>query len=85
LATGRWRSAAPHPGRHRAGRPCPRASGRDFRRRLRSAAKRATDLADFGRTIRFLVATPSITGQMIALDGGQHIAWQTPDILDANE
>jgi hypothetical protein len=47
--------------------------------------QRATDLADFGRTIRFLVATPSVTGQMIALDGGQHIAWQTPDILGANE
>ena len=21
-----------------------------------------------------------MTGQMIALDGGQHLAWQTPDI-----
>jgi hypothetical protein len=23
-----------------------------------------------------------VTGQMIALDGGQHLAWQTPDIGD---
>ncbi len=30
--------------------------------------------AEFGRTIRFLFDTPSITGQMIALDGGQHLA-----------
>ncbi|TIT94789.1 MAG: short-chain dehydrogenase, partial [Mesorhizobium sp.] len=21
-----------------------------------------------------------VTGQMIALDGGQHLAWQTPDV-----
>jgi NAD(P)-dependent dehydrogenase (short-subunit alcohol dehydrogenase family) len=66
--------------------PSPRQDQRDFDRQAAAIPlKRATDLADFGRTIRFLVATPSITGQMIALDGGQHIAWQTPDILDANE
>jgi NAD(P)-dependent dehydrogenase (short-subunit alcohol dehydrogenase family) len=38
------------------------------------------ELAEFGRAIRFLVETPSITGQMIALDGGQHLAWKTPDV-----
>ncbi len=31
-------------------------------------------------TTRFLLATPSLTGQMIALDGGQHLAWRTPDV-----
>lgn len=36
------------------------------------------ELAEFGRTIRFLFDTPSITGQMIAVDGGQHLAWQRP-------
>lgn len=30
--------------------------------------------------IRFILATPSMTGQMIALDGGQHLAWKTPDV-----
>lgn len=66
--------------------PSPRQQQRDFDRQAAAVPlKRATDLADFGRAIRFLVETPSITGQMIALDGGQHIAWQTPDILDANE
>jgi NAD(P)-dependent dehydrogenase (short-subunit alcohol dehydrogenase family) len=42
-------------------------------------------LPEFGRTIRFLFDTPSITGQMIALDGGQHLAWQTPDVLENRE
>ena len=35
------------------------------------------ELAEFGRTIRFLVENRSITGQVIALDGGQHIAWRS--------
>ncbi|MFB2551156.1 SDR family oxidoreductase [Ensifer soli] len=47
--------------------------------------KRGPDLAEFGRTIRFLFDTPSITGQMIALDGGQHLAWETPDIMEIVE
>jgi len=42
-------------------------------------------LSEFGRTIRFLVDTPSITGQMIALDGGQHLAWETPDVVGIEE
>jgi NAD(P)-dependent dehydrogenase (short-subunit alcohol dehydrogenase family) len=42
-------------------------------------------LTEFGRTIRFLFDTPSITGQMIALDGGQHLAWQTPDVAEIME
>jgi len=41
----------------------------------------APALAHFGRAIRFLVETDSVTGQMIALDGGQHLAWQTPDAV----
>lgn len=43
------------------------------------------ELAEFGATIRYLWETPSITGQMIALDGGQHLAWETPDVILANE
>jgi NAD(P)-dependent dehydrogenase (short-subunit alcohol dehydrogenase family) len=47
--------------------------------------KRGPQLDEFGRAIRFLFETPSITGQMIALDGGQHLAWETPDILEIVE
>jgi NAD(P)-dependent dehydrogenase (short-subunit alcohol dehydrogenase family) len=42
-------------------------------------------LEEFGRTIRYFVETPSVTGQMIALDGGQHMSWQTPDLVEVNE
>jgi NAD(P)-dependent dehydrogenase (short-subunit alcohol dehydrogenase family) len=42
--------------------------------------KRGPELAEFGATIRYLWQTRSITGQLIALDGGQHLAWETPDV-----
>ena len=32
--------------------------------------------------VRFLVGAELVTGQMIAVDGGQHLAWRTPDIVD---
>lgn len=47
--------------------------------------ERRVDLADFGRAVRFLVETRSMTGQMLALDAGQHLAWQTPDVLGSRE
>lgn len=47
--------------------------------------KRGPALEEFARTLRFLYDTPSITGQMIALDGGQHLAWETPDVAGISE
>jgi NAD(P)-dependent dehydrogenase (short-subunit alcohol dehydrogenase family) len=46
---------------------------------------RPPDLADFGRTVRYFVENRSITGQVIALDGGQHLGWQTPDVAAITE
>lgn len=43
------------------------------------------NLDEFGRTIRFILETSSMTGQMIALDGGQHLAWQTADVVGIEE
>lgn len=42
-------------------------------------------LAEFGATIRYLWEARSVTGQMIAVDGGQHLAWQTPDVTGMTE
>ena len=47
--------------------------------------KRAPDLSEFGATIRYFWAARSVTGQMIALDGGRHLAWQTPDVTGMTE
>ncbi len=36
--------------------------------------KRGPTLQEIAAAVRFILATPSMTGQMIALDGGQHLA-----------
>jgi NAD(P)-dependent dehydrogenase (short-subunit alcohol dehydrogenase family) len=41
----------------------------------------AVDPADIGQALRYLIDATSVTGQMIAVDGGQHLAWRTPDVL----
>jgi NAD(P)-dependent dehydrogenase (short-subunit alcohol dehydrogenase family) len=33
----------------------------------------------------FLARARSVTGQMIAVDGGQHLAWETPDVVGMRE
>lgn len=47
--------------------------------------QRGPALGAFGATIRYLWEMDSITGQMIALDGGQHLAWQTMDVAVSTE
>ena len=44
--------------------------------------QRGPELDEICSAVRFIIDAPSMTGQMIALDGGQHLAWQTPDIYD---
>ncbi len=52
-----------------------------------AAQRAATPLArgagpeEIVAALRFILATPSFTGQMLAMDGGQHLAWETPDVL----
>ncbi|MBI1685895.1 SDR family oxidoreductase [Caulobacter hibisci] len=41
----------------------------------------AVDPAELAAALRYLIDAPSVTGQMIAVDGGQHLAWRTPDVL----
>ncbi|HEX4178899.1 MAG TPA: SDR family oxidoreductase [Rhizomicrobium sp.] len=36
------------------------------------------DPAEVARTVHFLLESPSLTGQMIAVDGGEHLAWAQP-------
>lgn len=63
-----------------------RQSEEDFQQQVDGLIMKAgPGFGEFGRTIRFLYDTPSITGQMIALDGGQHLAWQTPDVAEITE
>ena len=58
-----------------------RQTDADFRQQNEALLlQHGPDLAEFGATVRYLWTAKSVTGQMIALDGGQHLAWETPDV-----
>jgi len=38
--------------------------------------------ADVAEAVVYLASANSVTGQMIAVDAGQHLGWRTPDIID---
>ena len=46
---------------------------------------RGTSPEEISTTVKFILLQPALTGQMIVLDGGQHLVWQTPDITEVNE
>jgi NAD(P)-dependent dehydrogenase (short-subunit alcohol dehydrogenase family) len=37
---------------------------------------------EIAAALTYLIDARSVTGQMIAVDGGQHLAWRTPDVID---
>jgi NAD(P)-dependent dehydrogenase (short-subunit alcohol dehydrogenase family) len=43
--------------------------------------RRAVGEAEVADAVLYLAQAPSVTGQMIAVDAGQHLAWETPDIV----
>lgn len=66
--------------------PSERQQPGDFEKQVDAVLlKKAPLLDEFATTIDYLWRTRSVTGQMIALDGGQHLAWETPDIAGISE
>lgn len=48
--------------------------------RAATVLKRGAHPQDICAALGFFVDSPAVTGQMIAVDGGQHLAWETPDV-----
>ncbi|HEX9463275.1 MAG TPA: SDR family oxidoreductase [Alphaproteobacteria bacterium] len=66
--------------------PSPRQSEAQFARQVTSVPlQRAPSVDEIAATLRFILTTPSLTGQMIALDGGQHLNWAAPAAAPVNE
>lgn len=42
---------------------------------------RGANPSDITAALGFFLDSPAVTGQFLAIDGGQHLAWQTPDVL----
>ena len=60
--------------------PSSRQTREDFDAQVASLLlKRSPELEEFVDTILYFAKTKSVTGQMIALDGGQHLGWHSPD------
>ena len=63
-----------------------RQSEADFRRQMEATIlRRGTSPEEIYAAVRFILSAPAMTGQMIALDGGQHLAWETPDVTGISE
>jgi NAD(P)-dependent dehydrogenase (short-subunit alcohol dehydrogenase family) len=59
--------------------PSPRQSTDQFEQQCGSMPLgRGTAPDEICAALRFILASPSMTGQMIALDGGQHLGWAHP-------
>lgn len=51
------------------------------RQRAGTVMQRGANEDDITAALGYLLDAPAITGQLICVDGGQHLGWQTPDVL----
>lgn len=59
-----------------------RQTAEHFRRqRAATILERGAEPSDVTAALGFFLDSPAVTGQLICVDGGQHLAWKTPDIL----
>ncbi len=59
--------------------PSPRQTPEQFaRQRAMMPLQRGTSPREIAAAMRFILSAPAMTGQMIALDGGQHLGWAQP-------
>ncbi|WP_111558853.1 SDR family oxidoreductase [Paracoccus sediminilitoris] len=49
--------------------------------RAGTVLKRGSDPAGITQALGYFLDARAVTGQLICVDGGQHLAWQTPDII----
>lgn len=49
--------------------------------RAATILERGANPEDIAGALRYFVSAKAVTGQVICVDGGQHLAWKTPDVL----
>ena len=49
--------------------------------RAATILERGADTQDITAALGYFLDAPTVTGQLLCVDGGQHLGWQTPDIL----
>ena len=48
--------------------------------RVNTVLERGSNPEEIRTALRFLLDSPGFTGQLLCVDGGQHLGWKTPDI-----
>ena len=59
-----------------------RQSDKHFKKQyLATPLKKQVDVQEICHAVDFFIKNRSITGQVIAIDSGQSLNWQTPDVI----
>ena len=59
-----------------------RQSDDHFRlQRSNTILQRGADASDINAALGYFMDSNAVTGQLLCVDGGQHLCWQTPDVL----
>ena len=54
----------------------------DFKKQRQSTIlERGSNPEDIISALKFILSNPAFTGQLLCVDGGQHLIWKTPDVL----
>lgn len=51
------------------------------RQRAATVLKRGADPADIVGALGYFIDASAVTGQLLCVDGGQHLGWETPDVM----
>ena len=49
--------------------------------RAATVLQRGADPSDITHALGYFLDAPAVTGQLLCIDGGQHLGWKTPDVL----
>lgn len=49
--------------------------------RANTVLSRGANPSDINAALGYFLDAPAVTGQLLCVDGGQHLGWQTPDVL----
>lgn len=51
------------------------------KQRAATILERGANASDILAALDYFLSSPAITGQLLCVDGGQHMAWKTPDVI----
>lgn len=51
-----------------------------LRQRANTVLRRGANPDDIVAALRYFLSAPAVTGQILCVDGGQHLGWKTPEI-----